>query len=129
MRLEVGEPFRFSASFGMNNVLCGMKDTFDMEHNLVDTHLEGCQDVFIHEGCPNLACENVFPSPLEHSHVSTFWSHPSFSPEYTYDVPIDNFDICDSNVDMDYMDNMFHMLGGNFETLECLGNLSGYVEF
>jgi len=42
MRLKVGEPFGFVASFGMNNALCGLEDTFDMEHNLFDTPLEGC---------------------------------------------------------------------------------------
>jgi len=33
-------------------------------------------------------------------------------------VPIDNFEICDSNVDTGYADNMFHMLGANVETFE-----------
>ena len=47
IRLEVGEPFGLGASFGMNNALCGLQDTFDMEHNLVDTPLEECPDVFI----------------------------------------------------------------------------------
>ena len=37
----MGEPFGLGASFGMNNALCGLEDTFDMEHNLVDTPLEG----------------------------------------------------------------------------------------
>jgi len=126
MGLEVGEPFGFSASFGMNNALCGMEDTFDMEHNLVDTPLEGCRDVFMHEGFPSLACENVLPCPLEHSHASTFCSQPSFFPEYTYNVPIDNFEICNSNVDMGYANNIFHMLGGKVETFKSLGNFSGY---
>ena len=84
----------------MNNALYGLEDTFDMEHNLVDTPLEGCQDVFMHEGSYSLACDHVLPSSLEHSHVSTFCSQPSFSSDYPYDVPIDNFEICDSNVDM-----------------------------
>ena len=30
MRLEVGEPFGLDASFGMNNALCRLEDTFDM---------------------------------------------------------------------------------------------------
>ena len=80
----------------------------------------------MYEGSPSLAYENVIPSSLEHSHVSTFCSEPSFSPEYIYDVPIDNFEICDSNVDMGYADNMFHMLGGNVETFESLCYFSGY---
>ena len=37
MRIEVGESFGLGASFGMNNALCGLEDTFDMEHNLFDT--------------------------------------------------------------------------------------------
>ena len=41
-------------------------------------------------------------------------------------MPIDNFEICDSNVDVGYADNIFHMLGGNVETFESLGNFSGY---
>jgi len=126
MRLEVGEPFRLGASFGMNNALCGLEDTFDMEHNLVDTALEGCRDVFMHEESPSLACENVLPSPLEHSHISSLCSQPTFSPQYTYDVSIDNFEICDSNIDMGYADNIFHVIGGNVETFESLGNFSGY---
>jgi len=78
----------------------------------------------MHEGSLSLTCENVLPNPLKHFHVSTFSSQPSFSPEYTIDVPID--EICDSNVDIGYADNMFHMLGGNVETFESLGNFSGY---
>jgi len=80
----------------------------------------------MHEESPSLACKNVLASALEHSHVSTFCSQPSLSPEYTYDVPIDNFEIVDSNVDMGYADNMLHVLGGNVETFESLGNFSGY---
>jgi len=72
------------------------------------------------------ACENVLPSLLEHSHASTFCSQPLFSPGYTYDVPIDNFEICDFNVDMGNEDNIFCMLGGNVETFESLGNFSGH---
>ena len=53
-------------------------------------------------------------------------SQPSFSIEYTYDVPIDKFEICDSKVEMDYANNMFHVVGGNVETYESLGNFSGY---
>ena len=85
----MGEPFGLGASFGMNNALCRLEDTFDMEHNLVHTPLEGCPDVFMHEESPSLACDNVLPGSLEHSHVPTFCSQPSFSPECTYDVSID----------------------------------------
>jgi len=54
IRLEVGGPFGLAASFDMNNILHGLEDTFDMEHNLADTPLEGCQDVFMHEGSPSI---------------------------------------------------------------------------
>ena len=54
------------------------------------------------------------------------FSQPSFSLELDFDVPIDNFEICDSNVDMRYANNMFHMLGGIVENFESLGYLSGY---
>jgi len=50
----------------------------------------------------------------------------SFSPENIYDVPIDNFEICDSKVNMGYADNMFNVLGGNAENFESLGSLCGY---
>jgi len=78
-RLEVGEPFGLVSSFGMSNALCGLEGTFNVEHNLVDTPLEGCRDVFFHEGSPSLAYDNVIPNFLEHSHVPTFCSPPSFS--------------------------------------------------
>ena len=68
----MGESFGLVAWFGMNNACCGLEDTFDMEHNLVDTPSEGCRDVFVHEESPNLTCDNVLPGPLNHSHLSTF---------------------------------------------------------
>ena len=42
MGLEVVELFGLDANFGMNNVLCGLEDTFDIGHSLVDAPLEGC---------------------------------------------------------------------------------------
>jgi len=113
MRLEVGEPFGLGASFGMNNALGGLETPFEEMHTLVSTPLEGCRDVFVHEGSSSLACDNVLPNPVEHSHVFTFCSQPSFSPEYTYDVPIDNFVIYDFNVDLGNANNMLNVLGGN----------------
>jgi len=63
--LEVDESLGLGASFGMNNALYGLEDTFDMEHNLVDTPLEGGQDVLMHEGAPSLLLEITFsPIPL-----------------------------------------------------------------
>ena len=50
MGLEVGEPFGLGASFGMNNALCGLEDTFDEAHNLFYTRLEGCHNMFVHGG-------------------------------------------------------------------------------
>jgi len=126
MGLEVCEPIGLVASFGMNNVCCGLEDTFNIEHNLVDTPLQGCRDVFMHEGSPILACDNVLPSPLEYFHVSTFCSQTSFSPEYTYAIPIDNFEICDSNVELGNEDIVLNTLGENVENFESLGYLSGY---
>ena len=117
MRLEVGEPFGVYANFGLNNALCGLEYRFDMEHNLVDTPLEGCRDVFMHEGSPSLGSNHVIPNPLEHSHVSTFCSQPSFSADYTYDVPIDNFEICDSNVDLANENNVLMCLVGMLKLL------------
>ena len=75
---------------------------------------------FLHEGSPSLTYDNIILNSLEHSHVSTFCSPPSFSPELDFDVPIDNFEICDSNVDIGNEDNMFHMFGGNVDHFESL---------
>ena len=112
MGLEVDEPFGLNASFGMNNDLRGFEGTLGREHNLVDTPLEGCREVFVHEGSPSFAYENVIPSSLEHSHVSTLCSPPSSSsPELDLDVPNDIFKLCESNVNLGHENNMFHMLG------------------
>ena len=113
----MGEPFGLGANFGMNNALCGLEDTFGMEHNLVYTPLEGCRDVFMHEGSPRVGSNHVSPNPLEHSHVSPMYSQPSFSPALDFDVPMDNFEISDSNVNMGNKDNVLNMLGGNVDTL------------
>jgi len=121
----VGESFGLVARFGMNNACCGLEDIFDME-NLVNTPLEGCQDVFVYEESPSLAYDNILPSPLNHSHVSTFCSQPSLSLECHCDAPNDDSKICDSNVDLGHEDNMLNTLGGNGETFESLGYFSGY---
>ena len=44
-------------------------------------------------------------------------SQPSFSPALDFDVPIDNFEISDSNVDMGNKDNALNMLGRNVDIL------------
>jgi len=77
---EGGEPFGYATRFSGISAYLESEETFDVVHNLVDTPLEGHRDVFMHEESPSLACDNVLPSPLDHFHVSTFCSQPSFSP-------------------------------------------------
>ena len=71
--------------------VCGLEETFDMEHNLVDTPLGGCRDMFVHEGFPSLVRNAIIPNFPKHSHVSPALSQPSSSPELDFDVPNDNF--------------------------------------
>ena len=54
----------------MTNALCGLGDIVEEVHNLVYTPLEGCRDLFVHEGLSSRTYDNVFPNPLEHAHVS-----------------------------------------------------------
>ena len=83
--------------------------------------------MFVHEGSPSLGSDLIVPNPLDHFHVSNMRSQPSSSSiELDFDVPIDNFEICDFNVDMGYVDNVFNVLGGNLENYESLGYLCGY---
>jgi len=69
MGLEVDEPFGLGSGFGMDNACCGLETLFDEMHNLVDTPLEGCNDMFMHEGSPSLGSNHVIPNPLEHSMI------------------------------------------------------------
>jgi len=125
--LEGGEPFGYAANFGMNYDLCGLGDALDREHNLVSTPLEGCQDLFVHEGSSSLYYENVLPNPLEHARVSIVSSpHSSSSPKYTYDVPHDISELIESNIEMGHEKYMFNVLGGNVENFESLGYFRGY---
>ena len=41
-------------------------------------------------------------------------------------MPIDKFEICDFNIDLDDEDNVLNMFGGNVETFESLDYFSGY---
>ena len=41
-------------------------------------------------------------------------------------MPIDNFEICDSNVNLGNENNVLNVLGGNVKTFESLGIFSGY---
>ena len=113
--LEGGEPFGYVTNFGMNNDLCGFEDTLDRGHNLVFTPLEGCQDLFVQEGSSSLSYENVLLNPLKHAHVFIVSSPPtSSSPEYAFDVPIDNSEICESNVEMGHENTCLMYLVGMF---------------
>jgi len=47
---------------------------FDLMHNLVDTPLKGCGDMFVHEQSFSLCCNNVLPSSFDDSHVSLICS-------------------------------------------------------
>ena len=125
--LEGGESFGNAATLGIDYACCGLEETLVREHNLVYTPLEGCHDSYAHEGSPGLTYDNVIPTSLDHFHVSTFSSQPSSSsPKYAFDVPIDNSEICASNVEMGHESHMLNLLGGNNETFESLGYLSGY---
>ena len=62
--LEVGEPFGLVARFGMNNACCGLETRFEEVHHLDKTSLEGCHDMFVHEGSPSLVCHDVIPNSL-----------------------------------------------------------------
>jgi len=97
-----------------------------MAHNLVDTPLERCHEMLLHEGSPSLSCDNVIPSSLERSHVSPMLLEPSFSPEHSFDVPNDISKLSDSNIDLDHKNNMFNMLGGSDENFGSLGYFSVY---
>ena len=63
--------------------------------NLVDTPLEGCSDMFMHERSPSIGSNHVIPNPLEHFHDSIMCSQPSLSPELDFDVPKDISNLCD----------------------------------
>ena len=111
----------------MNDALGELEDTFDMKHNLVYTPLEGCHDIFAHEGFPSLICDDAIPSSLERFHVSPMLSQSSSSsPKLAFEVPISISKICDANVDLGNEDHMLNLLDGNVENYESLGSLCGY---
>jgi len=60
-----GEPFGYAARLGGISACLESEDTFDMVHNLVDTPLERCRDIFAHGGSPSLGCDDVFHNSLE----------------------------------------------------------------
>jgi len=123
----VGEPFGYVTRLNRTSACLELEGTFDEVHDLARTPLEGCHDVFIHEDSPSLGYDYVIPNPLDHSHVSTTCSQPSSSPEFDLDVPIDSYEICDSNIDLGNEDEMFNMLGGNVANFLSLGYFSGMM--
>jgi len=72
----VSEPFGLAAKIGVNNTFCELETPFEEVRNPVDTPLEGCHDMFVHGGCPNLVCDDVSPNPLDHSQASPMYSQP-----------------------------------------------------
>ena len=50
MGFEEGEPFGYAARLSGISACLESEDTFDMAHNLVNTPLEGCRDMFVHGG-------------------------------------------------------------------------------
>jgi len=95
---EGGEPFGYVTRLSGVSACLESEDKFDMTHNLVDTLLEGCHDMFAHEGC--LGCDDGIPNSLEHSHVSSLLSQPLFSLDYSLYMPNDISKLCDSNMDL-----------------------------
>ena len=51
---------------------------------------------------------------------------PFPSPEHYIDVPVDNPNICDANIDLAYEDNMFNTPVGNIDNFMSLGYLGEY---
>ena len=94
MGFEGGEPFGYAVGFSGENAYEESEDTFVMAHDLADTPLEGCRDMFMHEGSPSLGCNDAIPNPLDF-HVHTMCSQPSSFPELDFDGPIDKFKLCD----------------------------------
>jgi len=126
-RLEVGEPFRGVDRFDVVDACFKSEDTLEEVYDLVETHLEGSPDVFVHKDFPSLDFNNIVSSnPLDHSHVSPKCSQPSIFPEHSLDAPIDNPKICDSKVHLGHAGNMFNMFGGNVDNFLSLGYFCGY---
>ena len=118
LALPLAQSFGYAANLGMDSALCGLEETHEWKYNLVYTPLEGCQDLFVHEGSSSLIYENVIPNSHEPYHVSTMCSLPSSpSPKLAFDVPIDNSEICEPNVKMGHEDNMINLLGGIMKLL------------
>ena len=122
----MGEPFRVVARFDVADACFKLEDTLAVEHNLVNTPLEGSRYECVHEESSSLCFNYAFPNPLDHTHVFPVYSEPPISLEYSLDAPIDNPKICDANNGLGYEDNMFNMLGGNVDNFLSLGYFCGY---
>ena len=66
----MGETFGVFARFGIFDECFELKYILNEVHDLVETHLEGSHDVFVHEDSPSLGYTIVLPNPLDHSHAS-----------------------------------------------------------
>ena len=65
MGLEVGEPFGLVARFSMSNACYRLGTPFVELHHLAETPLEGCRDMFMHDGSlPLLALFVMMFSPI-----------------------------------------------------------------
>jgi len=85
-------------------------------YDIDKTPLGWSLDVFMHEESLSLGfSDSALPNPLHHSHISPLWSLPSPFTKYYIDAPINNLKICDANMDLGHKNNMFSMLGGNFD--------------
>jgi len=123
MGLEVGKPFGVVARCSALDACFKSEDILDEVSDLVETTLEGSRDVFMHEESPSPGCNNVLPNPLDHSHVCSL---PSQSPQYYLDEPINNFLMCDANVSLGFVNNMFSILSGNVDDYVSLGCFRGH---
>ena len=122
----MGEPFGLIAKFDVDDSYYASEDTLSAVHNLVNTHLEGSHDVFMHVQPPSLGFDNnVLLNSLDHSHASPLCSLPSHSPEYYIDVPIDYPMIFNANNDLGYENNVCDVLGWNSNNFMSLGYFRG----
>ena len=60
----MGGHFGFVARLVGADLYCESRDTFGELHNLVETPLEGCCDVYVHEESSGLDCFNL---PIDNS--------------------------------------------------------------
>ena len=64
----MGEAFGFIAT--LSGAHCELEGTYYVDCNIVETPLEGCCDVYVHEGSSSLDFNYVSPSPADHSYAS-----------------------------------------------------------